>query len=272
MKIRVLAIIASAAVAILSACSDNSTNSPGSTKNYYPTTVGSSWQYETAEIDTAGKDIGTPSQYTESIARTVDTLGKTKVAIRTNGTSYSYPYVVEGSSLWLFGDSFSFATGGVEAGARWNKYADFTSQAQWKIYDTTLTGIKDTLDISGTPVPITIDGELTVNGKNSGTETITVKGKTYTDCAKITLTFGTSIKVKGSLLGVPLEVPVTSTSTSTYWYADNVGLVKAVSTPLIPKADVSSVPLPFQSTVADAVKGMSAPGDRMELISSTIAK
>lgn len=272
MKIRLLAIIAAAAF-IFSACSDSSTNPPASTKNYFPTTVGSSWQYEYSEIDSAGKDIGTPHQYTTSATRTVDTLGKTKAVIMTiSPNGYSYPTVVEGSSLWMFEKSFDFAMGGVSAAPQWNKYADFTSQAQWNIYDTTITGAKDTLDINGTSVPVTIDGTLTIVGKNNGTETVTVKGKTYTDCARITQTFNTTIKVKGSILGLPLEIPITSTTTSTHWFADGVGMVKSISTALIPKADLSNIPLPLQSTVADAVKGMSSPGNRTDLISSTIVK
>lgn len=271
MKILNLTLIAIMAI-VFYACSDNATNNPLPSKNYYPLTIGSAWQYEVAQIDTLGADVGSASNISYTVSRYADTLGKTKVSLVTSTPGgYVAPTIMEGSALSIYEAPIDFLLSEVIIPNRWNKYVDFSAQAQWSIFDTTLTGLQTTIDAGGgMTIPVTMDGTVNETAKNVGTETIIVKNKTYTDCAKITRTIVTTLKVKGSVMGIPLEIPVTSTVTSNYWFADGIGLVKAYATPLVPVADLSAVPALLTDQIKAALANLYRPGFRKELISSTI--
>lgn len=272
MRLRSFAIIGVAftAALVFSACSENSTT-PDTAKNYYPLTIGSSWQYEMVTLDTAGKEQDTPIPYSITAERTTDTLGKTKATILKYSLGGSDVVTQEGTLLLIFESPFSFSLPNVTVKERWNKYADFASTAtEWTIYDTTLTNIASQIEVDGQMLPVIINGTASVKGTRVGTETITVKGKSYANCLKIKRTTGTEFKVKTTILGFPVEIPITASVTSTQWYSDGVGIVKSESTALVPRPDLSSIPASFKSQVKDAINELIEPGGRIELTASTV--
>lgn len=272
MKLRSFTIIAVAFTTafIFSACSENSTT-PDTAKNYYPLTVGSSWQYEKVALDTAGQDQGAPETYTMTSEHTTDTLGKTKATVRKKSPGGSEVFAQEGTVLYRYERPFTFALPNVIVAERWDNYVDFSSAAtEWAIYDTTLTNVASTITIGGQDADIIINGKISVKGSRVGTETITVKGKTYTNCLKINRIIGSEFKVKTTLLGTQVEVPITASKNSVEWYANGVGLIKAETAAVIPRPDLSSIPAAFQATVRDGINGLIELGSRIELTASTV--
>lgn len=269
---RSFAIIGAAftAALIFSACSENTTT-PDTAKNYYPLTIGSSWQYEIVTLDTAGKEQGTPIPSSTTAERTTDTLGKTKATILKYSLGGSDVVTQEGTLLLIFESPFDFGLPNVTVTERWNKYADFSSTAtEWTIFDTTLANIASEIEVGGQKMPIIINGTASVKGARVGTETITVKGKSYANCLKIKRTSATEFKIKTTIAGFPVEIPITASVTSTEWYSDGVGIVKSESPALVPHPDLSSIPASFKSQVQDAINELIEPGHRIELTASVV--
>lgn len=232
-KLSQMAALCVFAMLVLVSCSDDTTT-PAADKNYYPTTIGSTWTYDGVDTeDTTGTLRTIPgSEYTTTttVASSLTYMGKaatmnintsTQAGATTTDTIYRSK---SGSQIYTYinllpAEALSGFGVNLDLGSRWVLEADF-NQSSWTILpDTTIKGL--TFDVSGTS--LTVDVTLKITGTKKETSTMTVSGSSVV-AQKFTTTFSVILKSSG------LEVPF-SINSDTY-FAENIGIVKTEVLPI----------------------------------------
>ncbi|MFN8360265.1 MAG: hypothetical protein U0264_10155 [Candidatus Kapaibacterium sp.] len=222
---------------VLGSCSsDSGTTTTPADKNYYPTTVGSTWTYDGVDTeDTTGTLRTIPgSEYTTTttVNASLTYMGKASTQListssqpgstpdttyisKTSSQIYTYVQLLPTASLAAFGVN-------LDLGSRWMLIGDFNATS-WTVIDTTIKGISipNPLDPTST---IPADIVVKITGAKGGTSTMTVMGSSIT-AQEFTTTFSISLSALGGLVQLPISV---ATKTSV---AENIGIVKNETPP-----------------------------------------
>jgi len=264
-KLSQMAALCVFAMLVLASCSEDTTT-PAADKNYYPTTVGSTWTYDGVDTeDTTGTLRTIPgSEYTTTttVAASMTYMGKpATVLVSASSQPGSTPdttYISKSSSQiytyisLLPTDALAGFGVDLDLGSRWVLLADFNA-GSWTVIDTTIKGLSIPNPLSpGSTIPADI--VVKISGAKGGTSSMTVSGSSVT-AQEFTTTFSISITALGGLVQLPISV-VTKT-----YVAENIGIVKN-ETP------------PFSITLPDLLGGtkLNNKGNRETLKTYVIAK
>ncbi|MBK9248954.1 MAG: hypothetical protein IPM69_12770 [Ignavibacteria bacterium] len=232
-KIASLCIIASL---VLASCSDD-TVTPAADKNYYPTTVGSTWTYDGVNTeDTTGttRDISASSYAMSSTVKdSLNYMGKSAVLIvntYNNGQPDDTTYISKtATQIYQYmsftpGDFGGFGLSSIlDFGSRWVLIADY-NQASWPVFDTTVTGITLPLPSPFGPTPAKITAKVT--SAKSGVSSLTVG----TQSVQVQ-EFITTIAFTAVLTTVLGEQTVPMTFVNKTYVSENIGIVKTEALP-----------------------------------------
>ena len=231
-KIASLCIIASL---VLVSCSDD-TVTPAADKNYYPTTVGSTWTYDGIDTeDTTGTTRTIPgTEYTTitTVNASMTYMGRASTQLvstsnrpssspdtsyisKTGSQIFTYIALLPTESLAAFGIN-------LDLGSRWVLLADYNA-ASWTVIDTIITGLSIP-NPSDTSQKIPVDLTIKITGAKGGTSSMTVMGSSVT-AQEFSTTFSINLNAFGGLAQLPISV-VTKTSV-----VENIGIVKNETPP-----------------------------------------
>lgn len=235
-KLSQMAALCVFATLVLASCSDDTTN-PAADKNYYPTTVGSTWTYDgvdTEDTTATLRDISASAYIkTSTVKDSLNYMGKTAVRIintynnsQPDDTTYiskTATQVYEYMSLSP-GDFGGFGLSSIlDFGSRWVLIADY-NQASWSIFDTTVTGITLPLPdpLGPTPAKITVK----VTSAKAGVSSITVGTQTVQ-----VQEFITTIAFSAILTTILGEQTIPMSFVNKTYVAENIGIVKIEAMP-----------------------------------------
>lgn len=221
MKSKILLIIAIATAFYLSSCSsDNNTNNPTPTGDYYKLAANNYWVYTTKNTDPETNDITTTTDSTIIISQEVKE-GKNAFKLKTftdgEDSQESYQYS-ENGVLYTMLDDFLPDDGLIQLPDNqitntWIKIAD-PNASNWEILNFTLTDIPVNLG----EIEVTASGTLKLSATKGDKVIINVLGKDYT-AQKYTINTVINAKVNG------VDIPTVTIPTH-FYYADGIGLVK----------------------------------------------
>lgn len=203
----------------LQSCSeDNSTNDNTTTKNYFPTTVGSWWIYETFELDSNGVKIQKTLRYdTAKVVGSFNIAGKMATAIeeRSGDNSIDTGYFsYENDKIYTLLSIFDNETIPIK-GNQWIIIADFNSTNWTILKDTTLDPIE--VPDFGTLTPT-----LGITGRKGNATNFVVKGKSI-PAQEFVITMKYNLKI--SIPGVPLPINAPLDIILRIIFGENIGIV-----------------------------------------------
>jgi hypothetical protein len=218
------ALLALAAVFVLSACSEDPvTPPPSDTSSYVVSTKGSYFIHDniTVDITSAGVTTDVPSPSDSTVVNgTVTHEGRSAIEsiVFVNGAASDSVYMAQTGSTVATAFPLQFTILGVPAdfGVKWVNIFDANA--------TTWTALNDTIPsftIGSGAQQYTGSAKLLFTGKQTGTETITVDGKSVT-AKKSEITMNITLYLNfGAVIPVPIVL------TQHYTFAPNIGMVRA---------------------------------------------
>ncbi len=234
-KLLTISLTAFALFALFS-CSEDKDPNTNTDAEYYPMTVGSYWVYESKELDGEGKVTATTTD-SVAISKTTTRLDKECFEFKNyinsvhDGDTYQYKTETELYTLLdvILPDEEELPLPIGEIVEQWVKIAD-KNQSSWDIFELPIQDFA--IEIEGVAGELT--GTLKIVGRKGGMVSLPgIMGQTYN---------AQEFTVENHIVGV---IKVTSLGGITgdidekinvkYYYADNVGLVKYRSEPLLAK-------------------------------------
>lgn len=236
----------------LQSCSEdnstiNSTNGP-TTKNYFPTTVGSWWIYKSYDLDSNGVNVPESETYdTNRIVGSFNIAGKMATAIEirsSNGSVDTSFFYYENNKIYSLISIFNNDLIPIE-GDQWIMVADFNSSAWTILKDTTLGSFN-------MPGYGTITPTLGITGRKGNSTNVVVKGKVIPS-QEFIITMKINIQI--SIQEYPLPINATVEVLNHIFFGENVGNVGTQTDPSVLNVVI------FQEKI---------PGHRSELIDYSI--
>ncbi|PKL84759.1 MAG: hypothetical protein CVV22_11265 [Ignavibacteriae bacterium HGW-Ignavibacteriae-1] len=231
-KLLTISLTAFALFALFS-CSDDETPNTNTDAEYYPMTTGSYWVYESKELDGEGKVTATTTD-SVAISKTTTKLGKECFEFKNyegddhDGNTYQYKTETELYTLIdvILPDPEELPLPYIDE--QWVKIAD-ENQSSWAIFELALNDFE--IEIEGVKGKLT--GTLKITGRKGGMVSLSgIMGQSYNT---------QEFTIENHIVGTFKEASVGLTGTIDekinvrYYYADNVGLVKYRSEPLLAK-------------------------------------
>ncbi|HLP27558.1 MAG TPA: hypothetical protein VK147_02880 [Candidatus Didemnitutus sp.] len=216
-------LFALAAVFVLSACSDDPVT-PSDTSSYVVSTKGSYFVHDniTVEITAAGVTTDVPSPSDSTVVNgSVTHEGRTAIEsiVFVNGAASDSIYMTQTGSTVATAFPLQFTVLGLPAdfGVKWVNIFD-ANAATW----TALNDSIPSFTIGSGEQAYTGTAKLLFTGKQTGTETITVDGKSVTaKKSEITMNITLYLNFGTAIIPVPIVL------TQRYTFAPNVGIVRA---------------------------------------------
>ena len=230
-------------LSLIVGCSDTTTTPDTSTTDIMPLKAGNYFVYNNYRLDslTGIKDNNSLRVDSIVIGMSTSHVGKscysfdTYIAGVKTATDY---FAKESKSIWSFSSLLpaGISTSGVletilPQGNKWMKIADYASikDSTWAMYDTTLTN----LIIPGIPIPV--NAVISMKGKRTADETITIGTTTYTNAHKFEVILSPNATLSG------FTIPI-GTVKKYMWIADNIGIIKEEFPPIDIQVNVPGVP------------------------------
>jgi hypothetical protein len=239
--------------ALLISCGDDNPTDNNGNKNYMPLTNGNYWIYESKMVDTLG-NIDESVSYTDSSAITgTETKDGELATVLTNYRFENNSWVEvskehlynKNNKTYIYSDyltKMNFMGVQLDLGieGQWLVYIDNSSDS-WTLLNNAQI---DTVEMNLQGMPLKVAGTLTITAKKLANETVNAQGKNY-DAGK----FEYKAVLSGSAFYQGFPIPVTSTLIRTYWFADEVGVVKQRTDPGIFNATFLNTKIPGETSI-----------------------
>jgi len=231
-----IALLSLACIAVLSACSEETTQPPAS-GNYVVSKTGSYYIHTNVLVDIArdGKTTEIPSPADSTVVTGAATIsGKSAVrsVVFTAGIPTDTTYLAqEGSKvLEYFPIAFSIVGASVDLGVRWVTTFD-ESATSWTALTDTIAPFKFIVGIDTIypntdstridTVAYNLSVKLNFTGTKTGTENLTIDGLSVaTTKSVINIAATIYVNISGTIFPVEISLP------RTYWFAKDVGVLK----------------------------------------------
>jgi len=219
---------------ILISCSEDNSTSNNTSKDYFPTSIGSYWKFLTYELDSMSIRVpGTEDTLIEKIVGTAVVNGKNAVIYVSSysseqSSSDTTYFAKEGTKIYTLLSLFNNDFIPIEEGNQWVQIADFSLSPgnQWTILnDTTLA----TIDL---PPDIGFRGSMTpsvsIKGRRGENTLLTVKGKPV-NAYEFIITF--AMKIKLQITDTPLPVNRDFNVVNHIWFGEGIGFIRRQTDP-----------------------------------------